>query len=123
MLQAKCGDARVMHHWAGDTPGLKQSAQLLPVMGRFGQERHAWRFQPGVDLVDGRWQWRGWFEDFRMGDDGNEFMHAWPWQRPLRLAFRQACHVRAGGRMPFGFLTVRIDKNIGVDRDHVPRPS
>ena len=123
MLQAKCSNSRVMHHRAGDTPSLQQSAQLPPVMGGFSQQRHIGRFQPGIDLINGSRQWRGWFENFWMGHDGDEFMQARPWESPLRLAFRQSCHLLAGGLMPFGIFAMRIDKNIGVDRNHVPRPS
>lgn len=105
MLPTQRRDPRVMDFRTGNVAGGEQCTQGRPVRRRFGQER------------------RGRRVDVRVRHDGKELMQAFPRDGPGRRPFRQLGHPPEGGFMERRFLAVRVDENVGIDGDQLPRPS
>jgi hypothetical protein len=58
-----------------------------------------------------------------MGDNSEELVHARPRYRPRCGPRREGTKGASCGLVKRRILAVRIDQNIGVERDQEPRPS
>ena len=81
------------------------------------------RFQPCVDLLDCGGQRGRRIVDARVGDDREKFMQAGPGNRPGRTSFGQLRDATRGTRVERRIAPVRVNENVGVERDQEPRPS
>ena len=122
VLPAQRRDPRVVNLRSGDPAPGEQAPQCRPVRRRFGQQRERRRFEPGIHLVEGPGQRRGWSIDARMRHDGEKFVQARPGNGPGRRAFGKPRHALERDFVERRILAVRIDQNIGIDGDHAPRP-
>jgi hypothetical protein len=56
-----------------------------------------------------------------MGHNGQKLVQARPRDGPDRWRFGQLRHPPEGGLVKWRILAMRIDENIGIDRDYAPR--
>ncbi len=101
----------------------ENGAKLQPVILCFRKKNKAWRFHPGINLIDSFPKRSRWRINPRMGHNGKELVNTRPWYRPWRLTFSQFRDSDISGIMPWGILAVRINQKIAVYCDHPPRPS
>ena len=117
-------DARTSHPAFGD-----ERTQFGPVLFRLCEQDQIRRFKPSVNLVErrGKRAWR--IVDARMGDNSEKLVQAGPRNSPGRAAFGKVGQVTGSPRVEFRVPPVRVNQNVGVDRDHddlddePPRPS
>jgi len=123
VLNAQRSHSGVMHPRTDDPATGKQASQLTPVRIGFGEQHEARRFEPCVDLGERDLKRSGWRENPEMRDDRQELVHARPRNRPCGPALREARHARRGSFVPVDVLPLRIDQDVDIESDHVPRPS
>lgn len=75
---------------------------------------------PCVDGYEGDVERRWDFEDFWIGDDGEEFMDAWTWDGPIGWAFAKLFDDLFGRGVKRTFLAMGVDEDVGVDGNHAP---
>ena len=123
MLLAKRRNSRVVNTWPVDTTSRQQCAEGRPMVGGFGQHDKSGRCQPCVYLIECPCDRRRWRIDARMGHDSEELMQARPRNRPGCLPFGEFCHPLRSGFMKRRIFSMRIDQNVRVHGDQLPRPS
>ena len=78
-------------------------------------------FEPCVELVEGPGQWRGRRVNPRMRHNCQEFVQAWPGDRPRCCSFRKLGKARVGDGVKRRILTMGVNQNIGIDGNQAPR--
>ena len=94
------------------------SRRAPPSSRRLRSKLEVRRLEPGGNLIQGDVERRRRIIDARVGDDGDELVQARPGDRPARRALRQSGDAGVGAVVPEGIGAVRVDEQIGVDRDH-----
>ncbi len=88
----------------------------------FPQQRGHRAFEPGIDLAD-RCIDAGWrIKDSRVGDDREELVHARPRYAPRHMTLGEALKACLRRSVPVRIRAVRIDENVRIRRDQLPRP-
>lgn len=123
VMQTQGRDACVVYLRPGNATLAKQTAQRVPVPFGLRQQDQVWRLEPRRHLLDRESARRRGIVDARMGDDRKELVNTRPRHRPGRPRLGELLHTRVGRLVPPGVLAVRVDQQVGVYRDHVPRPS
>jgi hypothetical protein len=99
------------------------SRRVGEVVPRLGEEHQARRLEPSRDGLYGQLTGRRRIEHPGMRDDGEEFVNARPRDCPRSGAGDEPLQGVPGGLVPLHLLAVRVDEEVGVDRDQPPRPS
>jgi hypothetical protein len=123
VIDAECGDAGVVHQGPRDEARLDLRPEGHPVLLGLGEQHEARSLQPRVDLRERIRERRRRCVAARVGDDAEELVNARPGYRPGRDPFGELRDAAAGRLEPGRVLPVRVDEDVGVDRDHEPRPS
>jgi hypothetical protein len=123
MLNTEGSHARIVHAGAHDLTGAQERAQADPVLVGLGEQNDRRRLQPRVDLLDCGGQGCRRIVDARMGGDGEEFMQTGPRDGPRRTSFSEFRDATRGARVKRRISPVRVNENVGVERDQEPRPS
>lgn len=78
---------------------------------------------PHLLLIDSLRERRSWLVDARMRRDRYELVDAGPGDGPGLASFGEILERRARGCVPGRVSAVGINEDVGIDRDHAPRPS
>ena len=123
MLPAQRGDASVVYQWPRDPASRHQGTQLLPMVRGLREEYEARRFEPDIDLIERAAWGRRILKNSAICNDRQEFVRARPRYCPSRMTFSQSRYGRLRNFMKWQIRAMSVNKNIGIDGDHVPRPS
>ena len=120
---ARGGNPGVVDHRSPDPSGKKLFLENRPVRAGFGEQFGHRRLKPGVHLIDRLRDRRRRVVHPGMTCDGDELVDARPWNAPQHGSFRKGSNAGARPAMPFRIGPVRVDEEVGVRCDQLPRPS
>ena len=116
MLPTQRRDPRVVNLCPGDASIAQQTAQGRPVRRGLGQKRERWRFDPGINLVEGPGRRRRRCVDAWMSDDREKLVQAWPRNASDSRPLGQLRDASKSCLMERGIFAMRIDENIRIER-------
>ena len=122
VVQAQSGDAGVVNARAGESGSQCQVAKFFEIPGAFRKDVQTAACHPRLHGRKGFREGRGWPENSIMGNDTDEFMDARPRDRPWRGLMPQGINQFLCLCVKFAVLAVRINQQVGINRDHAPRP-
>lgn len=117
MLQTQCSDTGVVDSRSRHSTRGEYAAQRTPMVVGFSEHDECWRFKPCFDLRCDVQQGGRRRVDLWMRDDGEKLMQAGPRNRPRKLRLRDLPDDLESKVMPFTIGAVRINKQVGVDRN------
>ena len=120
---AQGGNPGVVDHRPPDPSGKKLFLENRPVRAGFGEQFGHRRLKPSVHLIDRLRDRRRRIVHPWMACDGDELVDARPWDAPQHGSFRKGSNAGARPAMPFRIGPVRVDEEVGVRCDQLPRPS
>ena len=123
MQAAEGCDPGVMYGGTRDTAGLECGGQFRPITGRLSLQHQARSLHPSLDLSLGNLQRAGGIVYARVRYDGQELMQARPRNGPRGAAIGEFGKASAGCLMPGRVLAMSVNQDVGIHRDHAPRPS
>src|ERR1035437_1075423 len=97
-------------------------AELFPMAVAFGKKMQITRSQPRVHGSECSFKRRWSFENTETGHHADEFMNARPRNRPGSGVVAEGIKQRLCVCMMRAFPAVRIDQQVRIKRNHVPRP-
>jgi hypothetical protein len=118
VVETEGRDAGVVDFGSLDFASEGEVAEFVEVSGAFSQEPEGGTGLPGRECVEGYVRRSGRAIDFGVGDDGEEFMKAWPRDRPWLAGGGECVDLGEGGLVPWGILAMAVDEDVGVDGDH-----
>lgn len=111
-----------MNHVADSLPDPHYTAEVLGVSRPLPEKHYGWGFQKGTQVLKRYIEIRGRIEDTGVRYHPQELVDARPRQGPGILTFSKTGQQRGCLSVMRGLLPLRIDEDIGIDRDH-ERPS
>ena len=123
MLNAESGDARVVNLGPADASGGYQPAQFGKGLIGFRQQDQRRRLKPGLDLIQSADYRCRRVIDSGMCHDGQEFMQAGPRNCPCRAPFGERRNRVRSRAVERSILAMRVNQNVGINRNQAPRPS
>ena len=96
---------------------------MSAVTGTLAEQRDGGRVEKLVEILEGHRELGRGLEDPRVGDDAQEFIYARPRNRPRAQTLGQLRKQALRFRMMDGFVSTRVDEEVGVDRNHFLMPS
>jgi len=118
VLAAKRRDTRIVNPRPDDFAGDDRRAQMRPVRVGFREQEQSRGLQPCIDRLERQAERCRLVIDTRVGDDAEKFMHARPRNGPRSMSFCKFTQAARRDSVKWSFFAVRIDEDIGVDRDH-----
>ncbi len=120
VVQAKGSDAGVVNAGPLQFGFRGKVAEPRQVSVAFGYDLEIVSGKPCVDTGKCGVQWCWNFEDFRICNDGDEFMDAWPWDRPFRRTFPEFFDKLFRVCVKGAFLAVGVNEDVRINCDHAP---
>src|SRR5260370_5678490 len=108
---ADCGNPRIVYDRAGAFPHRQGRFKMLPISRAFPEEAKCGTLHPIVHLKDrvrrrSRRPINSWVRD-----NGQEFVDAWPGNRPRRSTLSEAANARQRRAMPRRVLAQGVNKD------------
>lgn len=118
VVETEGGDPGVVDSWSVDFSSEGELVEFVEVSGAFPEETESRAGTPSGECVESDVQRSGRTIDFGVGDDGEELMETWPWNRPRLARGGESFEPGEGGFMPGRVLAMAVDEDVGVDGDH-----
>jgi hypothetical protein len=123
VLEAQGGNSCIVDLWTRYAAGTKNVPEVIPVVFRFGKQDQTWRFEPGLHLIQCRFDWCRRSINPGVGRNGQKLVDARPRCGPGRSSLGQFKNACVGGLVPRRVFAVGVNQEIAVDGNQPPRPS
>src|SRR2546428_11351484 len=121
-METERGDARVVDARAVQLRRRCNLAQSRKIPISLANQLQIAAREPGIHARKACVQWSGNFEKLRMSDDSHKLMDARPGNCPRRRLASQCLDQFLRGLMKRAVRAMGINEQIGVRRNHAPRP-
>lgn len=119
VLEGKGRNVGIMGEIAHCMTFLYHAKQVPSVLRSWTEHHQRRRVEERVQILEGYCQLARWFEDLGMRHHSQEFIDTGPGQGPGFSPLCKAGQKGFGRAVELGFLAMRMDEDVGVQRDHV----
>lgn len=118
MMETQGRDPCVMHASSSDLGANTEPLKVIQITQSFVEKLQPGGLLPARNRFERRRGRRGRMVDPRVSDDGKKLMNGTPGNRPMSPTPGKLRQRRDGSLVPLAILPVRVDQQVGINRDH-----